>query len=137
MATKRMQIMQDLVKKEARNLRKYATEDERLELNFDDLDPDSPFRCVYGLMTGNCFSERADQLIKQCAERVYNKEGDGVRGFPLNGKPTGGRGGSSIAFADYYSPIEVFILQENEAQTANNKRLLAYLRGETKTLKFK
>lgn len=136
--TQREKTMQALVKKEAANLKKYATKDELGKLDFKSFSPASTYRCIYGQITGYCFSERAGNLIIQCAERVYENNGACfVHDFPVNGKPKGARGVSDSDSADYYSPIEVFILQLKNIVNGNNERLIKYLKGETKTLKFK
>lgn len=67
----RTKTMQALVKKEAANLKKNATKEELAKLDFDRLDGDSPYSCMYGQMTGHCYSNRASELIFNCCERVY------------------------------------------------------------------
>lgn len=130
--------MQALVKKEAANLKKNASKEEIGKLRFDLLVPANTNKCIYGQMTGFCYSIRANDLIKNCAERVYKNNGrDYVRELPLNGKPTFLRSDSIWRAAQYYSPIEVFILQPGNQENGNNERLIKYLKGETKTLKFK
>jgi len=61
-----------LVREEAKNLLKFSTREERANLNFEEFSPENSFECIYGQMTGNCFSPRAEQLIKQCASKVYD-----------------------------------------------------------------
>lgn len=55
--------------KELRNIKKYATNEEvgKLLVHIDELDGNQSAKCVYGLMTGSCFSDRAEELIDKCA----------------------------------------------------------------------
>lgn len=48
--------------KEVEHLRDNATQDEKDRLNFDSFDFTNSNRCIYGLMTGHCSSERAKEL---------------------------------------------------------------------------
>lgn len=54
------------VLKEIINLKKYATQEELDNLNINKLIPDLNDNCIYGQLTGNCFSERATRLIIKC-----------------------------------------------------------------------
>ncbi len=132
-----------LVKDEAKKLRKLALPKEKDKLKIKSLDSGDRTRCIYGQMTGNCNSERAGELIVNCAKRVYNTapiSSDILRLSKLNGKP------KKIDFNDddrtwkYISPIEKFIwLNDNVkgGKKENNEILVDYLKGKTKTLKFK
>lgn len=133
MKNKRKQEMCALVIEEATQLKQFATLDELDDLSFENLDPLNPGRCIYGQMTGDCFSTRAKKLIKKCAKRVYkSNENERLRDFELNGKPKGER---SLQYSDYFSPIEVFIAQKDNKK--NTKRLIDFLKGKTDTLIFK
>lgn len=103
----RKQIMQDLVKDEAKKLKKLATKAQLNKLNFTKLNPLMTRDCIYGQMTGDCYNLKAKELIISCAKRTYicNYEVQ-MDKCKLNGPPTGFR-------KDYYSPIEVFIVQPN------------------------
>lgn len=57
------QLKED-VRKEAENLRVHATKEELGKLNLKYLDPNITVRCYYGLMTGECDSPRASELIQ-------------------------------------------------------------------------
>lgn len=135
MAT-RKEVMQKLVKEEARNLKKFATKEEINKLGVRALDPESKYSCVYGLMTGNCFSERAVELIEKSCKRVYNKGRlNGVEDAKVNGSPKN-KDRNEYGPCKYYSPIEVFIYQYENRENGNNERLIKYLKGEIKTLRF-
>ncbi len=139
MSKKAIITLHSLVKKEAAKIKKFATKDEIESLNFGRLNPDNVQACIYGQMTGNCYSERANELIVKCAERVYSgalpnttqravsyKE---AKLSTLNGKPY------NVSFRrdSYHSPIEVYIsINQNHANKL--KDLVNYLKGETKKL---
>ena len=121
-----------LTKKEAKKLRKHATPEELGNLMISELDASSYSKCIYGQMTGNCNSWRANQLIIQCAERVYNS----INGYDddinnLNGAPR------EVAYdertEEYFSPIEMFIYFTNND---NKRSLVNYLKGKSDELKF-
>lgn len=71
-------LLFDLVRKEAKALLTNSFTNERLNLDFNNLRTNSRTGCVYGQMTGDCFSSRAVKLIESSCERVYNiKEVEG------------------------------------------------------------
>ena len=124
----------ELVVKEATKLKKEATKKEldSLSVDLNKLDPDNTEQCIYGQMTSDCFSKRANKLIVKCAERVYNipenVRNNCIAESVLNGKP------KSVDVRDtYFSPIEVYIFlsRSNKGKQA----LLDYLKGIRKTLK--
>ena len=49
-------------------LKQHATTEEISLLNEIDILPGSPSACIYGAMTGYCFSERAHELLSKCAQ---------------------------------------------------------------------
>lgn len=111
---------------EAKNLRMEATYMERSNLNFNHLN--SSTHCVYGQMTGYCFSTRAKELICLCAARVYTCNNSSNIIGTLNGVPKPENRGS------FWSPIECFIDIDINAANGNNERLLEYLKGHTDEL---
>ena len=68
------QELKQLVVNEALALRKHATKEEIGRLDFSKIDPVNSRLCPYGQMTGNCFSDRATELLKNCAI-PYSSEG--------------------------------------------------------------
>lgn len=62
------QKLKKLVVKEVLNLRKYATKKEIEKLDLNTLNPEKSNFCIYGQMTGSCFSERAYTLLNKCTE---------------------------------------------------------------------
>lgn len=128
----RKKTMIALVKKEAKNLRKFAEKSELRKLNFKVLYPKSQNSCVYGQMTNNCFSDRATELIKKCCERVYDSPNAStdMSKAKLNGNP-------KRRIRDrFYSPIEIYITQPDNVENTNgnNKNLINYLKGKTDKL---
>lgn len=131
----------ELVKKEAKLLKKYATKTELRKLNVLHLNPSHTEKCVYGLMTGNCTSDRAHELISKCAPKTY--AGAYKRGFTfvyslpkLNGKINPEKR-DEHSFRSW-SPIEVYILNNKYEEKAElTKNLIDYLKGNRKTLIFK
>lgn len=120
-----------LVIDEATNLKIHTTVEEKADLNFETFDPKRPAYCVYGQLTGSCFSKRAAQLIELCAERVYIAE-DNLQPMDcqkLNGKPQ--PGDRTSIRTEYWSPIEVFI---QLAEPEMNEKLLQYIKGDINTL---
>lgn len=126
-----------LVAQEAKALRKNDTKQELDRLDFRTLEPSNITLCIYGQITGNCFSDRANDLIFNCAKRVYNV-GKGyfniLDSAKLNGKPVKIKNESRQS--RYFSPIEYFIAQKGPYQKENNEILVDYLKGERKDLNF-
>lgn len=133
MTPEQSKILVDLVKKEAKAIKENATEKEIDNLDFDELRPANTQRCIYGQMTGDCYSLRANDLIVKCAKRVYETTG-GINKcniHKLNGKPFL-LDNSQLRTQKYHSPIELFILFDEK----NNKMLIDYLKGNRKTFKI-
>lgn len=55
------------VLKEVEALKKHATPEQISRLNLFEIDPMSTTNCIYGQMTGDCFSEEAGKLVRLCA----------------------------------------------------------------------
>lgn len=133
--TKPKETLNDLVIKEAKNLKKFAYKYELEKLNFDTLNPSSSSNCIYGQMTGSCFNARANKLILKCATRVLSTQNSPniLENAKLNGEPTLIPEGENRLYT-YISPIEKFIYLNTET---NNQILIDFLQDKTKTLKFK
>ena len=131
MAT-RKSVMHQLVKDEAKKLKELASKTEIQNLNFEELRPNSAGSCVYGQMTGNCYTTRAEDLIKQCCTRVYERESwcQDIKDSKVNGSP------KKLERGSFWSPIEVFIDTKINQTNGNNERLVKYLKDETQTLDF-
>lgn len=122
--------------REAKRLKKHATEEELNKLDFKVLNPVDQYNCIYGQMTRGCFSERATGLIKVSCDAVFQCAGENIsKGYGLEG---GADRDPKIARRfNYFSPIEVFIARPINGRNGNNKKLISFLKGETKTLKFR
>ncbi len=123
------------VRLEAANILEHATEEERKCLNIMRLDAYDTRQCIYGQMTGDCYNDRATDLIQKCAVRVYKGKHEGsaslgIEKIKLNGRPHKFKGSRSYA---YHSPIEVFIGNTTYNNRAN---LIAYLAGVMPTLEL-
>ena len=124
--------LNNLVTAEVASLKVNATKYEIDRLNFSKLDTTSRSYCVYGQMTGDCFSSRATTLIKQSCERVFKATyGTKLVEGRINGSP------SDKNRDDFWSPIEIFIDQPRNKKNGNNERLIKYLKGETDVLNLK
>ncbi len=118
------ETLKALVIEEATNLKKYAHADELAKLGFSALEPESAFRCVYGLMTGNCGSERSKNLIESCCLVTYKidqAENNLFNGLERNGPPKEA-GSRNIYRLDYLSPIETFIYWNKKTQWSRSKQ---------------
>lgn len=126
-------LMKQLVVEEATKLRKHATKKELQNLDFKNLDSDSTQRCIYGQMTGNCFSERTRDLMNKSCKRVYKtSDWASIRESKINGELN-----ENIIRNDFWSPIEVFIDQPRNKENGNNELLVKFLKGEINELNFK
>jgi len=121
----RDKVMRRLVIEEATKLRNMITQDEANRLNFSKLDSSDLNKCIYGQLSGSCFNNRATELIKACAARVYKNDSRhmDLRDSKLNGSPIG------LSRNEFWSPIEVFIDQE-ENICSNNKNLVKFIKKE-------
>ncbi len=116
------------VHKEAKKLKVTASADELENLDFSYLSPTAGSRCIYGQLTGDCFTSRAIELIKECAAVGIHDSDVGSESQSCKiqiGKKTDIRSGN-----EFWSPIEVYIGQNG----ADNKHLIDYLKGDIKKL---
>ena len=131
--TARLKKMWELAIEEATRLKKFATSKEIANLNFSTLDVEDSNKCVYGQMTGTCYSERALQLITKCCPRIYDcrdeyllpSEGR-LNGEPYNCDPITRR-------LEYHSAIEVLIFYQNGGRPAADQ-IVSFIKGETKKI---
>lgn len=127
-----------LVIEEAKALKAKATKEEIIRLELSELEPTDHKTCIYGQMTGSCFSGRATELIEGCATKlIFGEIGDDVT--PIGSCNTvelkNGRE-DKINGNIYFSPIEMFIAQSENIDNGNVGKLIDFLKGESKTLKF-
>lgn len=133
------QLKED-VKKEAQALRVHATQEERERLSMESFSPSFAENCIYGLLTGKCWSPRAAELIELCAIRYFNPDAVnktlecGIDGIVQTVDGSTVKDFISIRTMHIskapFSAIEVYILLPD----ANDANLIAYLKGETDTI---
>lgn len=122
--------LEKLVRAEARKLKETALPEELARLDLESLNPFSGKTCIYGQMTGGCRSERSIELLAKCAVPLigycYDRTPELVEtaSADMEFQPLSVR---------VFSPIENWICNNPET----NANLLAYLKGECKTLKLK
>jgi hypothetical protein len=127
---------------EAIALRTHATQQERNKLCIQLLNPRSQTNCIFGLMTGDCDSTRALELIQKCASRYvvdcnftaikfdgFNRIKEHINGRYVENLSEKRHNRFSNADA-YYATIEAYILLPK----AKNENLIAYLRGDIEEL---
>lgn len=126
----------DLVRKEADALRKHATKEEISNLNLSDLQPKSASNCIYGLMTGSCWSERAHTLIDICTQKKIRVATDVIDHGNTCSITEDDLTPELMAPGDNrnWSPIEAFIAVPENRTNGNNQILIGYLKGLTNTL---
>lgn len=114
------ELKQEVIK-EAELLKLHARLEELDALNIALLDTDSRYDCIYGQMTGDCFSERAYHLIAHCGRPVsYSLCKIDMRNFN-SCNTLRGMG---------YTAIEVYISMIG----SGNDALVEFLRGEREQL---
>jgi hypothetical protein len=118
-----MKDLKQLVIAEAYVLREHPTQEERRRLNFDLLKAGDVHSCIYGQMTGSCFSVRADELILLCAIPYST---DLLRYNP-NISPFSKVYGRLMST---FTALEFYIAQPD----AQNATLIQFLRGERDSL---
>ena len=112
---------------EAILLKLHATRRELSRLDFEMCDGLNAFRCIYGQLTGYCFSERALKLIQKCATVFFCS-------FDLNfdniDKASIKKSLHCSGEIRYYSAIEMYAAHP----LANMPALVAFLKNQTQTL---
>jgi hypothetical protein len=128
------QLKED-VRKEAEALRVHATKEELEMIEFNSLKSDDSTACIYGLMTGDCYSGRAAHLIDKCAITHFEGLPEDTEDLSdyLADKPEDFLDTRVDPWSpSTYSSIESYICLP-EAKAAN---LIAFLRGETDNLEL-
>lgn len=104
---------------EARKLREALTQEEKDRLDIPTLAEEDPRNCIYGQATGNCYDERASELIDKCARKIWDNCGDTHREAEVS--PCRG-----TDISRYHTDLELYICQPG----AENEILIKYLKGE-------
>ena len=133
-----------LVESEARKLKEFSNneEKERLEDNRGRLSSSSASSCIYGLMTGSCFSDRATSLIDKCTENLLNGLYNDARlvNSGVYRKLTMQRVFNLLEIRSErrgFTPIENFINLFENNKRGKNKELIDFLVGKTDKLDLK
>lgn len=108
----------DSVATEIEAIKKNATPQQLIKLDFDDFDPGDHKRCIYGQMTGDCFNEEATRLILACCTPLLYRGTDSCIDDDWKGQNNN--------FSRLFSPLENFI----ENYSNRNEDILSYLKGE-------
>lgn len=122
------------VEKEARNIKKFATEEEKQKLNFGRLAESQATQCYYGLMTGDCRQERAKKLMQQCCTVFFSNPATCIEGLSIaeNGKERIKK--RDYSFYVVFSSLETFgLIYSGNKEAA---KIIAFIKGERKTLKI-
>lgn len=142
----------DDVKHEIDMIKKLATEEEKENLDIEELSPINAERCIYGQMTGDCRSHRANELISSCCARIFNIKEDSLScvnkndfnevAKNINGKFSNQgwkkmkRKSFVIPYASYRRDWKYLSLLEGfiSLYRHNNKNILSYITGEIEEL---
>jgi hypothetical protein len=133
-------LLKQLVVEEATKLKQYATDKELVKLEFSTLDPSFPNTCIYGQMTGNCFSERSKDLLLLCA-KPYRRMGINNGKTRATSFKTRYVGSTFNPFKVpnreiIYSPIECFISEDEKVCGQGREKLIDFLQNKTQTLEL-
>jgi hypothetical protein len=93
-----LHILKRMAYEETDKLKVYFTKKEIEKLNEEEFHPDYIDTCIYGLMTGDCRSERAVEFIDKNIDTVIGSEYSSNR---------------SLAPYRYLTPLEKYIQQGN------------------------
>lgn len=114
---------------EATRLKRQVTTEEINRLDLETLDPSKRVFCIYGQMTGDCYSKRAEYLLDKCA---LPYEGD-LEQWDNNGtryywRSWEGFFARLLGKSDQreFSFLEAYIAQPE----ADNAKLIAFLKDE-------
>lgn len=116
-----------LVLDEASKLREHATPEELGRLDFHRLNPNKPYTCIYGQMTGDCHHPRAIYLMNESCLPYSEVVSEDDVIDPREGNSDDFDNGYQRAF----TPIEFYICRED----AKNETLIKYLKGEIQELR--
>lgn len=105
---------------EIQNIKDKATKEEISNLDFDRLDIMHNLKCIYGQMTGSCHSERAREITPKEYPSVASSRNE--ESFTTLKKEDTFNKKAHKRF----TALEVYITIKN----ANNKGVIAYLKGE-------
>jgi len=111
--------------KEASFLRSEITEEEKDRLNFSDLSPSQKSQCIYGLISGYCFNERASELINK--SKINLNKGLTIKAILRIGGGFTSIDAESRRYYSLFSPLESIIMNFD---TSFNEKLINFLKGD-------
>jgi hypothetical protein len=110
------------VRKEINAIKINATQEELDRLDFDEFDSSLPFACIYGLLTGNCYSERSIELFDKVFDSVYKNN----LKFDANLKSNKNKSFYNFTY------LEVYLVHSDSKY---HKHIIDYLQSKVKRLK--
>jgi len=138
------------VKHEIEQLKIHASNREKNNLDFRAFDPVVPTQCIYGQMTGACYSKRAKELMDLSCIRLMNIRlgylTDKFDGYEDEKFLTNGKYQSNLTWRDeeldswgrysrkfeHLSALEGYILLSD----AKNRQIISYIKGEIESLEL-
>lgn len=120
----------DEVKKEASAIREYATNEQKSKLCIDTFYPELYDSCIYGQLTGDCFSSETIELMNKCNTYLAYKD---VYTSSINeelrlAKPIKANTISRDRCYPFYTSLELYICLDG----AKIEDLINYIKGEQK-----
>lgn len=110
--------LKKLTLEEIENIKQKATKEEIENLEFIYLDPSSSYSCIYGQMTGECYSPRAKELQPKIFDNLSLNSIGTQKDLMIKGNS--------------FTALERWIYIYPE----NNKNIIDYIKGKTNTLKL-
>ena len=115
------QLCQDILT-EIRNCKKYFTDREKDNLDIHLFHPNDVDHCIYGMATGNCYTQRAASLIRKCsvgfgADAIYNEKFTNSISFPRQNNRV-------------HSKLEWFISLIKVRDDMVGQEIIKYIKGE-------
>ena len=121
--------LKDRVLLEIENIKKYATPEQLDRLNLDSFNPNSPERCIYGLMCGSCFNLDALKLMQKCttpySKKIFIYVKSKTKHFLISAK--------QFPTDRDFTALEYYIVNYPK----DNINIIKYLKGEIETLMLK
>lgn len=109
-------------------IKKYATEKEIARLSKENFNANFINTCIYGLMAGDCFNERANELVKKCATGLGPSLSTKIpeENTFLKRPRSGIKGGSPI-----FSKLELHLMLNSRSENNSyNHLIIDYIKSE-------
>lgn len=112
-----------LVLDELEAIKTKATKEEIDRLDFTTLDVKNNFKCIYGQMTGDCFSKRAKELMPKSFDYLFGTLGDKDYRFQ----------NQSFEKGESFTALEKYL---GMCDSVMHKKIIQYLKGEIQEIKL-